>query len=273
MSVISQGKDLFLRLRINHLIDDAAQLAFYFFMMFFPFLLFAVTFIRYLPLESTRFVQYVISHAPPNVGPLIERNLTELTIDKRGGLFSLGIVITLIATSNSIHATIRSLNKTYAVDETRSFFLVRGLSIVFSLFALLVIIVQLTLPIFIVMIDEYVVALYDIPRDSMFSWEISLWFLSLASLYVIFLILFRWAPNLPLRFRDVWIGALVSTVIIQLATWGLTFYVRYIGNFTFLHGSLSSVIILMLWFYLIGLGLLLGGQVNAFFKKDNVSFK
>lgn len=267
MPAIRRAKSFAFHLKDQSLIDDAAQLAFYFFMMFFPFLLFVVTLLRYVPLESSRFVQYVITQAPPTVGQLIEQNVTELSNQQQSGLFSLGIIITLFATSNSIHATIRSINKTYGVEETRSFFHIRGLTIVFALFALFIMIIQLTLPIFIVSIDEYVIQLYDIPRQSIFSWEVTLWVLTIASLYVISLILFRWAPNVSLTFRNVWIGALVTTFIIQIATWGLSFYVRNIGNFTFLHGSLSSVIILMIWFYLIGFSLLFGGHVNAFFHK------
>ena len=79
----------------------------------------------------------------------------------------------------------------------------------------------------------------------------------------VFLMLFnRIVPNLHLKFREVWPGALFSLVAWLLVSWGFSFYVDNMASYSVLYGSLGAIIVLMLWLYIVSMILLMGPQLN-----------
>jgi len=77
------------------------------------------------------------------------------------------------------------------------------------------------------------------------------------------MILYKIAPNIPLTFKQVIVGAVTATVGWQIISLAFSSYVSNFGNYTATYGSLGGVIILMLWFFLSGIILVIGGEINA----------
>ena len=78
-----------------------------------------------------------------------------------------------------------------------------------------------------------------------------------------FLMLFnRIVPILHLKFREVWPGALFSLVAWILVSWAFSFYVDNMARYSVLYGSLGTIIVLMLWLYIVSMLLLMGPQLN-----------
>ncbi|KHE72338.1 hypothetical protein LD39_05095 [Halobacillus sp. BBL2006] len=71
------------------------------------------------------------------------------------------------------------------------------------------------------------------------------------------------APNKPVKYKDTVVGALFATVGWQLVSLLFSFYVSSLGNFSATYGSLGGVIVLMIWFYLSGIVIIAGGEINA----------
>ncbi len=74
---------------------------------------------------------------------------------------------------------------------------------------------------------------------------------------------FRYAPRRPSRWRDALPGALLTTVLWLAATAGLHLYVTLAAGTNPVLGTFGGVAIVMIWMYLLGLALLLGGELNA----------
>ena len=70
-------------------------------------------------------------------------------------------------------------------------------------------------------------------------------------------------PNRPMKFRSVWPGAILATVLWLLATSVFALYVRHIANYNVLYGSIGAVIALLVWMYLLAVISLLGCEYNA----------
>ncbi|MBU8909511.1 YihY/virulence factor BrkB family protein, partial [Desertibacillus haloalkaliphilus] len=79
----------------------------------------------------------------------------------------------------------------------------------------------------------------------------------------VLMIVYSIAPNVKLTFKQVIIGAVSATVCWQVISALFATYISNFGNFTATYGSLGGVIILMLWFFLTGVSLVIGGQINA----------
>lgn len=87
--------------------------------------------------------------------------------------------------------------------------------------------------------------------------------LAMAMLTVVTSWLYRFAPSLPRRWRRVWPGALVATVLWSLATTGFGWYVRNIATYNIMYGSIGAAIALLVWLYLLSLIALFGCAYNA----------
>ncbi|MDY0395788.1 YihY/virulence factor BrkB family protein [Virgibacillus halophilus] len=90
--------------------------------------------------------------------------------------------------------------------------------------------------------------------------------------FIVFLAFYRMAPNKRIYLRDAVAGALFTTICWQLVSLIFSFYVSTIGNYTATYGSLGAVIILMIWFYISGIIMIIGGIINAM-KTEKVEVK
>jgi membrane protein len=90
------------------------------------------------------------------------------------------------------------------------------------------------------------------------------WVLSLASAFLLFLVLFRFIPNTPLSFRQVWKGALLSAVLFVLLNQLFPIYLQFFGGGFEAYKTFGLFLLLMTWFYFLGNILCLGAELNAF---------
>lgn len=75
--------------------------------------------------------------------------------------------------------------------------------------------------------------------------------------------LYRFGPSMPRRWKRVWPGAMLATTLWSLATLGFGWYVRNIGSYNIMYGSIGAAIALLIWMYLLSLIALLGCAYNA----------
>ena len=76
-------------------------------------------------------------------------------------------------------------------------------------------------------------------------------------------LLYRIGPNRPIRFRAVWPGAFIATLLWGTATLGFGWYVRNIANYNLLYGSIGAVIALLVWMYVLAVIALFGCEFNV----------
>lgn len=243
--------------------DQAAMLAYYFFLSLFPLLLFLLTLLPYFPLDVEAIVSSIKKTAPGDAGSMIADQVQSLLSQSQGALLSIGIIGTLWSASGAVSALIRSFNKAYHVKETRSFIQTKALAIGLTVGMILVIIVTFVFPIFGELIIKGIESIFPVPTFFMKIYTMIRWLAGIIMMILVMTLLYRIAPNKSLRFKEVIWGALFTTVAWQLITLGFSFYVKNFGNYSATYGALGGVIIMLLWFFLTGLILVVGGQVNA----------
>jgi membrane protein len=267
----------FLKIVFKRFIDDdviglSAQLAFFFLLSLFPFLLFTMTLLSYLPISVDDVLNIINKYAPGEAMKVIETNLSSLLNVHRGGLLSVGIIIAIWSASNGINAVIRALNRAYDVQESRPFLLARFIAILLTIAMIVVIIIALLLPVFGEQIGIFVFSHFGLSNTFLTVWNTIRWLLSFVVIITVFGCLYYFAPNRRLPFKEVLVGAFLATLGWQVVSLAFSYYVTNFGNFTAMYGSIGGIIILMFWFYLSAMILILGGIVNAtiFKLKHNV---
>ncbi len=257
------GIDLFKNFTEDEVTSLSAQMAYFFLLSLFPLLIFLVTLVGYFPYDAASLIADLSGYIPGEAMSLIESNLEQVVDASGGGLLSIGIIGTLWSASNGINAVMRSLNKAYDVEENRSFLMGRLIAIMLLVSMLILILVALLLPVFGRAIGVYIFSFFGASETFIEVWNMLRWIISSAVFFVVFLYLYRLAPNAKVYLKDTLYGALFATLGFQLASFGFSFYVNNFGNYSATYGSLGGIIIMMFWFYIIGIVVITGGEINA----------
>ncbi|WP_018932544.1 YihY/virulence factor BrkB family protein [Gracilibacillus lacisalsi] len=245
----------------------AAQLSYFFLLSLFPFMIFLITLVGYLPFDEINVMNFVATYAPEEIVTMLNDNLGQIMNNRNGGLLSIGIIGTLWSASNGINALVRSFNKAYNIEEERSFIVMRGISIILTIAMLLVIVVAFLLPIFGKMIGVYLFSFFGLSQGFLDMWNTLRWVISSIIFFIVLTMLYRMAPSKRVYFKHVYIGAIFATICWQLTSLAFSYYVTSMGNYSATYGSLGGVIILMIWFYLSGMIIIVGGEINAQIEK------
>ncbi len=257
------AKSMLERVKDVRATELAAQLAYYFLLSLFPFLIFVVTLLPMLGFTGEEFVELLRPYVPDEAMQLVDDNLNAIFGSKKGGLLSFGIIATIWSASNAINGIIRGLNHAYEVEESRSFLVIRLLAILLTLGMIIVIVVALVLPVFGKMIGQFLTTYLGLTEGFLIAWEVTRWILSYAIISFVITFIYYIAPNKRLEFKEVIIGGVFATIGWLISSLGFSYYVTNFGNYSATYGSLGGVIILMIWFYVSAFIIILGGIVNV----------
>jgi membrane protein len=247
----------------------SAQLAYFFLLSLFPLLIFIFTLLPYLPIPYPDILGSIREFAPPQTMDLIEKNVNYVMNTRNGGLLSIGIIGTIWSASNGIHALVRAFNKAYNVKESRSFFVSRGMAILLTIGMIFVFIVAVLLPIFGREIGVFLFSYLGFKMEFLRIWEMLRLAVSALILFLIFTGLYWIAPNVKLRCRSAFPGAGFATVGWIVSSYALSFYVSKFNNFSLTYGSIGAIIVLLIWLYISGFIIIVGGEINAFYSERN----
>lgn len=251
----------------------AAQLAYFFLLSLFPLLIFIVTLLPYLNLDEAQVFRFIENYAPAEVYILIEGTLSDILLNRNGGLLSIGIIGTIWSASNGMNAIVKSLNRSYEIEETRPFFIVRGLSVVFTLLMIVLFIIALILPVFGQQIGSILFSYFGFEESFIKLWNNLRWTITPLIMFVVLVALYWIVPNQKLFLKSVLPGAAFATIGWISVSLGFSYYVTNFGNFSSTYGSIGGIIVLMLWLYITGIILLVGGQINAVMQERKIALK
>jgi membrane protein len=256
-------KGFFHRFTEGRVLDISAQCAYYFLLSLFPFLIFSITLLGFLPVTSQDVLNFVSEHIPGKANKLIEENVQSVMDVERKGVLSLSFLFSLWTASKGIDALIYAMNQAYGINKERSFLRGRLLSITLTFGMIFVILSALILTVFGERIEDLVHIFLHIPDSNIIVSNTFRWMINFIILSLTFMALYYIVPNTSLTYKGVIPGALSAALGWQLASFGFSLYVNEFGNFTATYGSLGAVIILMTWFYLSAMILMIGGIINA----------
>jgi membrane protein len=249
----------------------SAQLAYFFLLSLFPLLIFIFTLLPYLPIPHHDILGSLSEFAPPDTMDLIEKNVNYVMSHRNGSLLSFGVIGTIWSASNGIHALVIAFNKAYNVKETRSFIVSRGMAILLTFGMIFVFIVAVLLPIFGREIGLFLFSYLGFTREFLQIWDMLRLLVSALILFIIFTGLYWIAPNIKLRCRSAFPGAAFATIGWILSSYALSYYVGHISNFSLTYGSIGAIIVLMIWLYISGFIIIIGGEINAFYSEKSKS--
>ncbi len=259
---------------LGHFNDDdgwsmASHLAISALMALFPFLIFATTLASFLGAQafSETAVHLVFDTWPEQIAEPIAREVVNVLTVQRGDLLTFGVVLAAFFASNGIEALRTSLNRAYRVTETRSLIYRRVQSLAFVIFATIAFLVISVLLVFAPLIARLAKAQFDWIEPYMGTF--TLWRYVIASTVIVLglIAVHFWLPAGKRRFVDI-----VPGIIFTLAAWlaGATVFAEYLDRFSSYvttYAGLASIMIAVVFLYIMSLIFILGGEFNAAIKR------
>jgi membrane protein len=156
-----------------------------------------------------------------------------------------------------------AMNQAYDVTETRAWWRVRLLAIVLTVVLALFILLSFTLVLVGPWAAGYVARHTGLGPAFEWTWKIAQWPVAFALTTVGMAIVNYFAPDVEQEWRWVVPGAVLATVLWLATSLGFRAYVTHVTDYNATYGAVGGIIVLMLWFYLSGLSILIGAEMNA----------
>jgi len=272
---IEFAKRVWNQINDDNLFTWAASLAYSWLFALFPFLLFLLALIPYLPRKLREDAQYYItellskylaSEAASTVRDNIQGNVKNLLHQPRGLVLYLGLLVALWAASGGMAATMSALDKCYDLDRGRPFLRQRALAILMTIaVSLLLILVGCLLPVGSI-VRQWVVAHGFIgPQNPMLIvFDVSRWLLSVLFLLSVLGMIYYKGPSIRHRFHLLTPGSVFCVISWILLAFVLRTYLNRVGEgYNKTYGAVGGVAMLLLLFYVNGLVLLIGAEINS----------
>ena len=242
----------------------ASGIAYSFFMAIFPFMLFVLTLIPYIPIEGFQesLMQLIAEILPPKTYDAVDSVLVDIIKNKQSGLLSFGFLVAIFLMTNGVNAIFGGFEYSYHVKEARNFFKAYFLSMLISFIMALFLLVTVALTGF------YQLMLNAMLKKQWIADE-TLWLqagrgaIFVLMVFTVVSILYRYGTKSVKHVRFFSPGSIFTTVLSILTFYLFSYYVTEFAQYNELYGSIGTLLILMLFIWLNAIILLLGFELNA----------
>ena len=246
----------------------ASAIAFSFFMALFPFALFILNLIPYIPIEGfqTDFLQFVKEGVPPNTYDAIATIIDDILNNSHSGLLSSGFILSIFLMANGLNGILGGFESSKHVLVKRGFlsqYLVAlGISLVLS-FLLLVTVA--TIVIFEVFIQKTII--HDVFNDTVSIIILGRYAFVILMILITTSILFKFGTKHFTGIPFISIASVFTTVLIVIDSYGFGIWVIRFSKYNELYGSIGTLLIMMFYIWINCMILLLGFELNAVIHK------
>ena len=269
-----KGKDLFMKKKIRlitgfgrHMSKSnvnafASSSAYFMFLSIIPIIILLCSLLPLTTLQKSDLLKAVSEVMPSPIVPMMS-SLIESLYNSTVGVTSVAAIVTVWSASKGMLSIMRVLNAMNGVVEDRNYFVQRILASFYTILLLIVLLLSLVFMVFgttlVRLLNDRIPILDHLMSIAMhfkplFSWGI---------LTLVFMVIYAYVPNVKLKLTKQFPGALFTAISWNLFSWGFSAYIERFNDFG-VYGSLSTIIVVMMWLYFCMYLLLVGAHINRF---------
>lgn len=254
------------RIGNDHVGAYAAQAAYFFMLSLIPIILLLITMVQYTPVTKADIMTAVLQVFPSSVETLIT-SIVNQVYNQSTGVIPLTILVALWSAGKGVLAMTNGLNMIYKCQETRNYVFLRIRATIYTVMFLLVIIFLLVMSVFGNTLNIFITE--HIPFLEQFADKlIRIRIIITPILLVAFsLMLYKFLPNRKGKIKEQLSGAAFTAVGWMIVSWIFSIYLDVFKGFSTMYGSLTTIVLIMLWMYFCMYGILLGGEMNVMIKE------
>ena len=258
------------RFEADNLTAYAAQATFFIFISIFPFLMLFLNLIKYIPIfNSENSELWSLDFMSPTIGGLLKNIVDEAGGTGSGALISITTIAALWACSKGVLGIIYGLNFIYKTTEKRGYIRLRAVSVFYTVAFIAALIVALILIVFGNRILDAVLMYVPVLKSLAETVRIIRWLVSLGFLVLFFMFIYTVIPERKTKLKNELPGALISAVGWIGFSALYSFYIDNFGNHSNVYGSLTAIVLFLLWMYFCMIILFFGAEVNDMIRVHN----
>lgn len=242
----------------------SSAISFKFFMALFPGIIFFLSLIPYIPIENfqSNLLEGLGNMLPNDVYTLIESTINDLINHKHSGVLSIGFFLSLYFASNGINTLLTAFNSSHQLQLKRKPIRQRLISLgIFGIISISFIIALSA-----IMLGEYFA--YNKDYQSLgfairTGYQLLKWGIIIISLILAISTLYNIGNTERTKWKFFSAGATLSTIIIIIASYGLTFFFGNFGKYNELYGSIGSLLMILIWINAASYIMLVGFELSA----------
>ena len=242
----------------------ASAVAFSFFMALFPFALFILNLIPFIPIEGFQndFLQFVKEGVPPNTYDAVANIINDILNNSHSGLMSSGFLLSIFLMANGINGILGGFESSRHVLEKRGFFnqyfVALGISLLLSILLLLTVAI---IVIFEVFIQKTIIQ--DVLSDRIPWIILGRYIFVILMILITSSILLRYGTKQSHKPPFISIGSVFTTILIIISSYFFGIWVIRFSKYNELYGSIGTLLIMMFYIWINCMILLLGFELNA----------
>ncbi|MBP2033506.1 membrane protein [Clostridium algifaecis] len=271
-NILYNLKEVAIRFIKDDIMALSSQLAYSLIFSFFPFLIFMISLIGYIPIESGDLITMLNGILPSEILKLMNETILNIVNVRNDKTLFLSLVFTIWSASSGFQAVIKGLNKAYEVDEDRHISKIYMISILCTLGIILIMLITILLLVFGALLGRFLMWKFNLPVEFNFIWNVTRYIIILLSISIIFAALYKYTPSIKLMWYQVIPGVVASTLSLVLVSICFAFYVNNFANYSLLYGSIGAVIALLTWLFILSNITIIGGEINASIYKNKNHF-
>jgi len=255
------------QIKKDDLISAANDMTYKLFFSIFPFLIFLMSVVGFLKLDTDMLIIRISSALPHSLVDPVCSFINEITNVRSANILSFSLIVSIYGASAGFRTAMRSINKAYSQEDMRKIFVKIPVSMALVVIFAVIIIVSFALLIFGDNILKYIRNnFFDfVSENIIFLFHILRYAVSIIIMFCSVVLINKLAlyKNKKVSVKSLVPGTLFTVVSWFAISWLFNIYIDNFTNFSALYGSIAAVIIFMLWLNIICIVLLLGSEVNA----------
>lgn len=259
-----QNSIIYKRINLNDINSRAAAMSYYLLLSIFPFLIFMINLLGFIPIIHINKFLYSFDDLIPRTAFIMVQSIIDSAVSQKSiSLTVMSFTFTLWSSSRAVRVFIKGINKSYNVLETRSFFKLIIISFYFTVELIVLIVSSMVFLLYGEKVGYVIFKFLGLSKIFIPTWNLFRYSFVIAITIWIVSSLFRYGPNKKIPLIEAMPGAILSILGWILVSVVFSFYTNNFSNYQVIYGSIGGIIALLTWFYLSSWIMLLGCEVNA----------
>lgn len=257
------------KLKKDYVSEYAAECAYFTILSFIPFIIIFLTLIQYTTVDKET-IFFIIKEIIPTTMHEMILGIIDEVYSKSVGTISIAALIALWTAGKGFFSLSKGLRKIYNVNFGKTNAITRIEGTIYTLIFIVAIIMFLLIMVLGNRIHNLMLQKFtslSVFTETILKMRI---FVLLGAMFILFLMIYKFIPKHRLKLKTQVYGAMFSSIAWYITSWFFSIYINLFQGFSNTYGSLTSIILIMMWVYVCMYIVLIGGEINAIISKNKL---
>lgn len=268
--ILSSIKPMLDNIEKDHVNELSAQCSYYVILSFIPFVILLLTLIQYTNVQQEQLFEIISKFIPSSMNEMVLGIVKEV-YSKSVGTISISLVFTLISAHRGLFALIKGLHLIYNFNnhKEKSMLYLRIMSILKTVVFILLVTIGVVILVFGSSIVSIIQEKFGLFENYTIAYKLLTQLVFAFIVFIVFLCLYKFMPGYKITFKSQVPGAIFSSVALIVISFVFSKYLDIFKGFSITYGSLTVLMLIMMWTYACFYVIFLGAEINKFLSMKN----